>query len=149
MKRVIWFAVLIALATLAGCSSEEPEGPETIPVSSGEDPYQTATFAGARAEWEQLAELGDPEAWSSDFHVWRMDWDDKVIKLYVDGRLLNQVDLTKTYNKDLEAANPFHDPHYLILNLAIGGDFGGDPSQTAFPTEYVIDWVRVYQITGD
>ena len=62
MKRVIWFAVLIALATLVGCSSGEPEGPETVPVSSGDDPFQTATFAGARAEWEQLAELGDPEA---------------------------------------------------------------------------------------
>lgn len=40
--------------------------------------------------------------------------------------------------------NPFHQPHYLLLNLAIGGN-GGDPSNTPFPRIYELDYVRIYQ----
>lgn len=39
---------------------------------------------------------------------------------------------------------PFHQPHYLIVNLAIGGQ-GGDPAATEFPARYEIDYFRVYQ----
>ncbi|KAA6300377.1 MAG: hypothetical protein EZS26_003484, partial [Candidatus Ordinivivax streblomastigis] len=42
-------------------------------------------------------------------------------------------------------ANPFHQPHYILLNLAIGGNNGGTPDVSAFPLSYVIDYVRVYQ----
>lgn len=83
--------------------------------------------------------------WSNKFHVWRMDWDEKSIKLYLDDLLLNSVDLSITINKDSEGANPFLQPHYIIINLAIGGKAGGDPSQTEFPANYEIDYVRVYQ----
>jgi hypothetical protein len=40
--------------------------------------------------------------------------------------------------------NPFLQPHYLLLNLAIGAN-GGDPSKSHSPIKYEIDWVRVYQ----
>jgi beta-glucanase (GH16 family) len=84
--------------------------------------------------------------WDKDFHIWRMDWDEKSIKLYVDNRLLNTIELNKTNNKAGRGlTNPFHQPHYLLLNLAIGGKAGGDPSKTAFPSRYEIDYVRVYQ----
>jgi beta-glucanase (GH16 family) len=33
----------------------------------------------------------------------------------------------------------------VILNLAIGGTSGGDPSNTSFPAKFEVDWVRVYQ----
>lgn len=36
-------------------------------------------------------------------------------------------------------------PHYIIINLAIGGTSGGDPSNTIFPARYEIDYIRVYQ----
>ena len=42
-------------------------------------------------------------------------------------------------------ANPFHQPQYLLLNLAVGGTQGGDPSKTAFPARFEVDYVRVYQ----
>ncbi len=74
-----------------------------------------------------------------------MDWDEKFIRLYVDDLLLNEVDLTKTINQDGSQKNPFHQPHYMLLNLAIGGDNGGDPTQTTFPTRFEVDYVRVYQ----
>jgi hypothetical protein len=41
--------------------------------------------------------------------------------------------------------NPFHQPHYLIVNLAIGGTQGGDQCPTAFPSTFEIDYIRVYQ----
>ncbi len=59
--------------------------------------------------------------------------------------LLNEVDLTKTINEDDEGKNPFHQPHYIILNLAIGGKAGGDPSNTKFPAKFEVDYVRIYQ----
>lgn len=83
----------------------------------------------------------DPD-WASKFHVWRMEWDERAIRLYVDERLLNETDITGTKNPD--GSNPFHQPHYILLNLAIGSN-GGDPSKTEFPTRYEVDYVRVYQ----
>lgn len=101
-----------------------------------------------RAKWsttkKAITSFKDP-AWAQKFHVWRMDWDEKFIRLYVDDLLLNEVDLTQTINQDGTNKNPFHHPHYMLLNLAIGGDNGGDPAQTKFPTRFEVDYVRVYQ----
>lgn len=84
----------------------------------------------------------DPD-WANKFHIWRMDWDTDFIRLYLDNELLNEVNLSQTINPD--GFNPFHQPQYLLLNLAIGGDHGGDPSQTVFPIAYEVDYVRIYQ----
>ncbi|WP_339870389.1 glycoside hydrolase family 16 protein [uncultured Algoriphagus sp.] len=84
----------------------------------------------------------DPD-WPNKFHLWRMEWTEQSIKIYLDDELLNEVDLARTVNPD--GFNPFHQPHYILLNLAIGGNNGGDPSATTFPKEYVVDYVRVYQ----
>ena len=91
-----------------------------------------------------IADFNDPD-WSTKFHVWRMDWDVDSIKLYVDDRLLNTIDLKETFNKDREGRNPFRQPHYIIMNLAIGGTSGGDPSNTKFPAKFEVDYVRVYK----
>lgn len=41
---------------------------------------------------------------------------------------------------------PFDQPFYLLLNLAIGGNFGGpEVDDNIFPQEFIIDYVRVYQ----
>ncbi len=111
-----------------------------------------ACWAGERrwvGIWDDLkkpiTEFGDAKAWSSKFHIWRMDWDKDNIKLYVDDELLNTIELSKTINRTPDKANPFHEPHYILLNLAIGGTNGGDPSQTEFPARFEVDYVRVYQ----
>lgn len=83
------------------------------------------------------------EDWTDEFHIWRMDWDENYIRIYVDDMLLNEVDLSETINPD--GTNPFHQPHYLIVNLAIGGTQGGDPDETDFPARYEIDYIRVYE----
>jgi arabinogalactan endo-1,4-beta-galactosidase/beta-glucanase (GH16 family) len=101
-----------------------------------------------QAVWDDakipIETFGDPQ-WSTRFHVWCMDWDKEAIKLYVDDQLLNTIELGKTANRDTEEANPFHEPHYMLVNLAIGGTNGGDPSDTDFPARYEIDYIRVYQ----
>jgi beta-glucanase (GH16 family) len=83
--------------------------------------------------------------WASKFHVWRMDWDEEAIALYVDDLLLNKVSLEKLVNQNGTGINPFKQPHYMLLNLAIGGQQGGDPSNTTFPNRFEVDYVRVYQ----
>ncbi|MVN22017.1 glycoside hydrolase family 16 protein [Mucilaginibacter arboris] len=83
--------------------------------------------------------------WASKFHVWRMDWNEKSIALYVDEQLLNEVELSKLVNKDGSNINPYNQPHYMLLNLAVGGINGGNPADTKFPNRYEIDYVRVYQ----
>lgn len=117
-----------------------------------------AAWAGPRpgaVEWDAAKvplsalarEAGLPgvAAWAERFHVWRMDWDESFIRIWVDGRLLNEVDLSRTMNGSPDGANPLREPHHLILNLAIGGTSGGDPSRTEFPGRFEVDWVRVYQ----
>ncbi|MDB4563438.1 glycoside hydrolase family 16 protein, partial [bacterium] len=46
---------------------------------------------------------------------------------------------------ETSGGNPFHKPHYLILNLALGGTWGGKIDNSIFPIRYLIDYVRVYQ----
>lgn len=107
------------------------------------------TSARWTAKWDTATKrLTDFDAdWANRFHVWRMDWDETSIRLFVDGLLLNTIELTKTVNAVPQwgPANPMRQPHSLLLNLAIGGDNGGDPALTTFPVRYEIDYVRVYR----
>jgi beta-glucanase (GH16 family) len=99
------------------------------------------------AKWDDLKKpfsdftSSDP-GWPDKFHVWRMDWDKDSIKLYLDNVLLNDMAVKDCANPD--GFNPFLQPHYLLLNLAVGGN-GGDPSTSHSPIRYEVDWVRVYQ----
>jgi beta-glucanase (GH16 family) len=102
-----------------------------------------------KAEWYSktlpVDSLGGA-GWASQFHVWRMDWDETAISLYVDDILLNKVELNRLENKDGSGINPFRQPHYMLLNLAMGGMNGGEISdETKFPTRFEVDYVRVYQ----
>lgn len=83
----------------------------------------------------------DPD-WVKKFHVWRMEWDSTSIKLFLDDELLNTTALDTTINAD--RINPFLQPHYILLNLALGGN-GDDPSGMRRSITYEVDYVRVYQ----
>ena len=83
----------------------------------------------------------DPQ-WPEKFHIWKMEWTSDFIKIYLDEELLNEINLAETINPD--GSNGLHQPHYVLLNLAIGSN-GGDPSKTQFPKEYLVDYVRVFQ----
>ena len=99
---------------------------------------RTAEFAKRKP----IASFGDP-GWSGKFHVWRMDWDENRIVISVDGEVRNDSDLNQAANPD--GSNGFRQAHSIILNLAIGGTSGGDPSATQFPARFEVDYVRVYQ----
>jgi beta-glucanase (GH16 family) len=77
------------------------------------------------------------------FHVYRVDWDAQKMDFYMDDQKYF------TYSKEANAAAawPFDKEQYLILNLAIGGAWGGQKGidEGIFPRKYVIDYVRVYQ----
>ena len=87
--------------------------------------------------------LPNPEKFSDDFHVYAVEWDANAIRWYVDENLYE----TRT-PADLPPHKPwvFNHPFYLLLNLAVGGDWPGPPNKkTVFPGEMKVDYVRVYQ----
>jgi beta-glucanase (GH16 family) len=110
-------------------------------VASGTDKPYTAKW---HSETKPVASFADP-AWAKKFHVWRMDWDATAVCLYVDDLLLNETLLSQTVNQDGTNFNPMRQPHYVLLNLALGGDNGGPLADTTLPSRYEIDYVRVYQ----
>ncbi len=87
----------------------------------------------------------DPD-WPSKFHIWKMDWTAEYIRIYLDDELLNEIDLSETVNPD--GFNPFQQPHYILLNLAMGSN-GGSLEGTELPRSYQVDYVRVYQRETD
>jgi beta-glucanase (GH16 family) len=106
--------------------------------------------AGGTCGWssvrQTLASLGGA-AWTSQFHVWAMEWDAQNIDLFLDGKLVNHFPVAQAVATG--QMNPYIDrPMYIILNLAIGGDNGGDPANTVFPLRFEVDYVRVYQRTN-
>lgn len=74
---------------------------------------------------------------SGTFHVFSMVWDSDSIKVFVDDEL--NFELANDSNK------PYNHPHYLLLNLAIGGNLGGDVPENFLEGTFEIDYVRVYQ----
>lgn len=87
----------------------------------------------------------DPH-WGDKFHVWTMEWTPESLRILLDGELLNEVSLSETINGSIgHGSNPMQQPHYILLNLALGGDNGGPIDPAAFPMRYEIDYVRVYQ----
>lgn len=103
------------------------------------------TATAYQAKWDStatpLTSLG--ASWAAQFHVWTMDWDEQSIALSVDGKVLNTSTLSSMLNAD--GTSPFKQKAYLLVNLAIGGMNGGDPSKTTFPKRYEIDYLRVFQ----
>jgi beta-glucanase (GH16 family) len=84
--------------------------------------------------------------WANDFHVWQLEWTPQKAIISMDGEVLNETDLSKAVNEGRRRSEPFQEPHYLLLNLAVGGTRGGDPAATEFPAKFEVDYVRVYQL---
>ncbi|MFM9633331.1 discoidin domain-containing protein [Streptomyces galilaeus] len=81
---------------------------------------------------------------SDDFHTWAADWNSKGITYSLDGRTVFSLD--KDEVERTRGPWIFDHPHYLILNLAVGGDWSGPTDATTpFPSRMLVDYVRVYQ----
>ena len=85
-------------------------------------------------------EMNDLE---TDFHRYAIDWGENFIRGYVDGNLYFN------YNKGSSSFEdwPYDNPFFLIINLAIGGEWGGIEGidNSAFPASFIIDYVRLYK----
>ena len=88
---------------------------------------------------------GGGTEWSKHFHTWTFDWSSTSIKLYLDGVLMNDYDVSNADGTGPNGDNPFRRPGYLLMNQAIGGTAGGDPSSTDFPVRYRVDWIRQWE----
>ena len=85
----------------------------------------------------------------TEFHIYEMIWEPGKIDLFIDGEPFAYFAFNPQANIGREnyEAWPFDQPFHLILNLAIGGDWGGQQGvdAEAFPTEMKVEYVRVYQ----
>lgn len=79
-----------------------------------------------------------------DFHNYAIEWTPERMDFFFDSTKYHSVLLDKAGQG---AANPFRAPQYLILNFALGGDWGGPIDDAALPQKFLIDYVRVYQST--
>lgn len=81
---------------------------------------------------------------ADDFHVFAVEWEEGEIRWYVDGELYQ----TQTSWNSTAAAfpAPFDQRFHLLLNVAVGGDWPGNPDiTTPLPQTMQVDYVRVYQ----
>jgi beta-glucanase (GH16 family) len=77
----------------------------------------------------------------NSFHVFSVEWSPDRIQHFVDGQLYH----TST-PADVTGPWVFNKPFFLLLNVAVGGNFVGAPDAiTTFPQTMVVDWVRVYE----
>lgn len=82
------------------------------------------------------------KALGDDFHVYGVEWDATGIKWTFDGKVYNAI-----HPADVAPnAWPFDQPFFIILNLAVGGYWPGNPdASTVFPQQLLVDYVRVYK----
>ena len=88
----------------------------------------------------------DLETIESEFHIYGLEWSEDKIVFYTDQP--DNVKLTYDRPKDFDAENwPFDKPHYFLLNVAVGGSWGGQQGveDKTWPSTMEVDFVRVYQ----
>lgn len=96
-------------------------------------------YSGGNAISKNYALIND--RFDNDFHVFGIEWGENYINYYVDNKLYNQIT-----PKNVPGEWVFNQPFYIILNMAVGGNFPGSPNaETVFPQTMTIDYVRVYQ----
>lgn len=87
----------------------------------------------------------------TNFHTYTLDWTTNALLFYVDGHLFETQ--TGWGNGGGPYPFPFNQPFFLIMNLAVGGNYVGNPSvsqinsQTTFPGQVLVDYVRIYRAT--
>jgi len=115
----------------------------------GKDPniiYGTIHYGGA---WPNNQNSGSTYTLpsgtpSDDFHVYSIEWEEGIIRWFVDGTLYGTRNSWNTSGHSFPA--PFDQKFHLLINFAVGGNFPGNPdASTSFPQQYVIDYVRVFQ----
>ena len=110
----------------------------------GKTPHEIHTTLHTPASFGQsvntnVETIGDIE---EGFHVYKTNWSKDAIKFYIDNQLMYTFSPKEKNKKNY----PFNKPFFVILNMAIGGSFGGpDVDDSIFPQEFIIDYIKIYQ----
>ena len=112
--------------------------------------YGTIHYGNPHSESQGTYTIKGGADFSDDFHTFTCDWEPGKITWYVDGVKYHEESdwySTTVGQGTLTYPAPFDQPFYIILNLAVGGSWVGNPNdETSFENNpYVIDYVRVYQ----
>lgn len=85
------------------------------------------------------------DSFNTDFHIYRIDWTPDKIEAFIDQELV----LTFPKNSNQWEDYPFDQPFHILLNIAIGGGWGGlkGVDENIFPQRMEIDYVRVYSLS--
>ena len=85
---------------------------------------------------------------SADYHLYKMVWTSQYIKMYLDNVEYYSFDISTDPN-----LTEFHNPHFLLLNLAVGGQYVGIYSAAGItaplPGKMYVDYINLYQNAGD
>lgn len=99
-------------------------------------------YEGAKGIGSPYKLSGD-SVFADDFHIYAVEWKEKKIEFFVDEKLYQTL-TPKNLPKGEKWV--YDHPFFLLLNLAIGGEWGGNPDKTTiFPQEMLVDYVRVYE----
>lgn len=78
--------------------------------------------------------------YADEFFVYSIEWDEEFIKWYVNDEFFHQIDIRP------EHLSEFRNPHFFIVNLAVGGNWPQSPDgTTVFPQQLIVDYIRVFQ----
>ncbi len=113
-------------------------------AAGGNTVYGTIHYGG---EWPDNVFTGEtylvPTDARTEFHTYALEWDATEMRWYVDDTLYAAQNAWFTSSAAYPA--PFDQPFYILLNVAVGGNFPGAPNAgTAFPVTMEVDWIRVY-----
>lgn len=95
---------------------------------------------------------------SDEFHIFSVEWGEGLIRFFIDGSQTYELTPEDWWTAAEEAKGnpnaPFDQAFYLMANLAVGGrwpegDNEGGVDASAFPSEFTLDWIRVYQCAED
>lgn len=97
---------------------------------------------GPTSDFTAIFSLPAGQSFADDFHLYAIEWEPDIVRFYVDANLY------ATFNSSQWPAGGkwvFDHPFFIILNLAVGGNWPGSPdASTKFPRSMLVDYVRVY-----
>lgn len=113
--------------------------------------YSTLHFGEPHTQ-KQVSKVLDTGDFANEFHTFACEWNPDEFRYYVDGNYIGSV--TEWFTKRLNDSDPvtfpapFDQPFYIILNVAVGGNWPGYPDETTTfdeKAQMLVDYVRIYQ----
>lgn len=111
--------------------------------------YANLHYGDPHAEQQGVYTLENGETFTDSFHVFSVEWDPGEFRFYVDGNHFHTINdwYSRSGASERPYPAPFNKEFYIQLNLAVGGNWPGNPDETTDfdKAEFEIDYVRVYQ----